>query len=59
MEVSNLCLVFAPNVIRNPTDDLSTIVMNAENEKRCLQLFVDILGEGASEQPWPPNKGSP
>jgi hypothetical protein len=54
MEVSNLCLVFAPNVIKSPvTDDMSAIVMNAENEKRCLQLFVDILG-GEGRGDWPP-----
>ena len=52
MEVSNLTLVFAPNCIKNPTDDMTAIAMNAESEKRCLQLFVDALG-GQGES-WPP-----
>lgn len=52
MEVSNLCLVFAPNCIKNPSDDASTVFMNAEIEKRCLQLFVTILGGNGDI--WPP-----
>lgn len=54
MDISNLCLVFAPNCIKNPNgDDMAANAMNAEREKRCLQLFVDLLSSDLDE--WPPS----
>lgn len=52
MEISNLCVVFTPNCIKNPSDDVSTAAMNAESEKRCMKLFVDILSSPG--EAWPP-----
>ena len=40
MEVSNLSLVFAPNIIRSPSNDPSIFAANADAEKRCFELFV-------------------
>lgn len=43
MDVHNLCLVVAPNVLRNPSNDPMLFATNAESEKRFLQLVVDVL----------------
>ena len=43
MDVHNLCLVLAPNVLRNPSDDPMLFATNAESEKRFLQVVVDVL----------------
>lgn len=43
MDVHNLCLVVAPNVLRNPSNDPMMFATNAESEKRFFQLVVDIL----------------
>jgi hypothetical protein len=43
MDVHNLCLVVAPNVLRNPSNDPMLFATNADSEKRFLQLVVDVL----------------
>jgi hypothetical protein len=43
MDVMNLALVLAPNCIRSPSGDAMQFVVNADKEKFCFKMFVDIL----------------
>jgi hypothetical protein len=43
MEITNLSLVFAPNCIKSPSDDPRVFASNADDERRCFKLFIDIL----------------
>ena len=47
MELSSLCLVFAPNCIKNPSKDPMTYAVtfsvNSDAESKCFQLLVEEL----------------
>lgn len=43
MDITNLALVLAPNCIRSPSGDAMLFAANADKEKFCFKMFVDIL----------------
>lgn len=45
MSVSNLAIVFAPNVLRCPSDNPLVILQNAKKEQRFVKIIVNYLDE--------------
>lgn len=41
MNTGNLALVFAPNIIKSPSDDPRVFAMHAESEKRFVSMLID------------------
>jgi len=46
MTASNLALVFAPNLLKSPSDDPKVFAMHAESEKRFITLLIEAQGGG-------------
>lgn len=45
MSVSNLAIVFAPNLLRCPTDNPFIILQNSKREQRFVKIIVNYLDE--------------
>lgn len=43
METVNLAVVFSPNCIQSPNPDPQLFASNANYERKCFKLFIDVL----------------